>query len=828
MRERKEIRKGLVCGIVLALVAVVFAAVPMNVSAAGEYSSYFAGGTGTESDPYQISDVDELQDMNLDMNAHYILVNDIDASDTSTWNSGAGFDPIGGYFKGSLKGNGYKITDLYIDRPSENFVGLFGRLVAYSNAEDIILEDVDVTGKWYVGGLAGNGYFCTISSCRSTGSVSGSREIGGLVGNCYRCTVSYCSSTSSVNGIGSSSSDRWNLGGLVGRYNGTMSMCYATGSVTGKRFVGGLLGVAERRSYVSNCYATGSATSQYFVGGFCGNITWSTEISNCYSVGSVTATAATILVGGFNPYYPSGKITNCFWDTQTSGQSSSGSGTGKTTSEMKTKTTFTDAGRNFDNIWDIDEGVTYPYFREANNPPEADAGGPYEVDEGTEITFDASDSSDPDEDELEYRWDFNNDDTWDTVYSTDPTAKYTWYDDYSGTVKVEVYDGEDTDTDTASVTVNNVAPTANAGGPYSGAEGSAITISGSATDPGTDTFSYAWDLDDDGFYDDSTIQNPSWTWYDNGVYNIKLKVTDDDGGWDIDTSSVTVNNVAPTADAGADKMGVEPSPFTFTGSHTDPGTLDTHTYEWDFDYDGTTFDVDATGNGVSHTWLDDFYGTVALRVTDDDGGWSIDTCSVTVNNVAPTVNAGPDQSVAVGEPVNFDGKFEDPGTKDTHTIEWNFGDGTTTTGTLTPTHEYQSIGTYTVTLKVTDDDGGVGSDTLKITVKSIKITIDIKPGSCPNSINLKSQGKVPVAILTTDDFDAANVDPETVMFAGASPVKVTMEDVDDDGDKDMVLHFNIQDLDLIQSSTHAMLIGKTWEGYDLKGTDTVNIVPKAK
>jgi hypothetical protein len=110
----------------------------------------------------------------------------------------------------------------------------------------------------------------------------------------------------------------------------------------------------------------------------------------------------------------------------------------------------------------------------------------------------------------------------------------------------------------------------------------------------------------------------------------------------------------------------------------------------------------------------------------------------------------------------------------------------------------------------------------------VEVTIDIKPGSDPNSINLKSKGVVPVALLTTDDFDASDVDPDTVLFAGASPVRWTMEDVDGDGDVDMLFHFKTQELELDAASTEATLTGDTVDGTHIQGTDSVNIVPKGK
>ncbi len=115
-----------------------------------------------------------------------------------------------------------------------------------------------------------------------------------------------------------------------------------------------------------------------------------------------------------------------------------------------------------------------------------------------------------------------------------------------------------------------------------------------------------------------------------------------------------------------------------------------------------------------------------------------------------------------------------------------------------------------------------------------EITIDIKPGSDDNSINLNSKGVVPVAVLTTGDFDAGTIKPETVLFAGASPLRWTlrwkwkmMKDVDDDGDKDMLFFFRTQDLDLDENSTEATLTGIA-DGNEISGTDTVRIVPPQK
>lgn len=117
-------------------------------------------------------------------------------------------------------------------------------------------------------------------------------------------------------------------------------------------------------------------------------------------------------------------------------------------------------------------------------------------------------------------------------------------------------------------------------------------------------------------------------------------------------------------------------------------------------------------------------------------------------------------------------------------------------------------------------------DVFKVMVEASGYTaIDIKPGDDPNSINLRSRGVVPVAILTAGYFDATTVDPATVVFAGAIPVRWVLEDVDGDGDLDMLFFFNTQDLELTSESTEAYLTGETTAGIPIIAKDAVNIVP---
>ncbi|MCJ7769377.1 MAG: hypothetical protein MUO92_02735 [Dehalococcoidales bacterium] len=109
--------------------------------------------------------------------------------------------------------------------------------------------------------------------------------------------------------------------------------------------------------------------------------------------------------------------------------------------------------------------------------------------------------------------------------------------------------------------------------------------------------------------------------------------------------------------------------------------------------------------------------------------------------------------------------------------------------------------------------------------------IDVKPGSEENPINLKSNGVILVAIHTTEGFDATAVDAETVKFGPneVSPVHFAYEDVDGDGDVDMILHFKTQDTGIEEDDTEVTLTGETDSGMAFTGTDTIKIVPsKAK
>lgn len=221
-------------------------------------------------------------------------------------------------------------------------------------------------------------------------------------------------------------------------------------------------------------------------------------------------------------------------------------------------------------------------------------------------------------------------------------------------------------------------------------------------------------------------------------------------------------NVPPGADADGPYMGFEGSLINLdgSGSYEEDGTIDE--YEWDLDGDGEY--GDANGRTVRYAWCDDYDGNIRLRVTDDRGASDVNTTTARILNVAPAVEAGADQEVWAGDTVSFNAGLVDPGSCDSHTIDWNFGDGTASTGTLTISHVYYIKGVYIVTLAVADDDGGADSDTLEVAVEPIPAAIDFSPGT----LHTDSQSNVNAAtvlIELPEGYDHSLIDVGSVVLS---------------------------------------------------------------
>jgi hypothetical protein len=233
-----------------------------------------------------------------------------------------------------------------------------------------------IVGTTGVGGLVGEHDSGTISNCYSTGYISGTGpDVGGLVG-WSASTITHCYSTSAVLGNGglvgwsargiisycytvgnTTASSSGSSGGLVGFNDSesTIIECYSTSSISANLYDGGLVG--QNNGVITDSYSTGSVSSVGIHGGLVAHNDGT--VINCYSTGKVSGTTGGGLVG----YQPGGQTAASFWDTQTSGKSTSAGGTPKATAEMKTKSTFTNAGWDFADVWHICEGTNYPKLR---------------------------------------------------------------------------------------------------------------------------------------------------------------------------------------------------------------------------------------------------------------------------------------------------------------------------------------------------------------------------------------------------------------------------------------------------------------------------------
>jgi len=269
------------------------------------------------------------------------------------------------------------------------------------------------------------------------------------------------------------------------------------------------------------------------------------------------------------------------------------------------------------------------------------------------------------------------------------------------------------------------------------------------------------------------IPSRSHTYDDNGVYTVTVTVTDNEGASGSASFSITVNNVPPTPTIqGAPASSLEGSSISLSGTATDPSPIDASagfTFNWTVLKNGLNF---ASGSGPSFSFTPDDNGTytVILQATDKDGGTGSTSVNIEVLNVPPTVSiVSLDQTVDCRKKATLRFSFSDPGVNDSPwSVEIIWGDGNTTQGEQDPvTHVYMLPGTYTVTVKVTDKDGGVGEANGSITVKQV-YTVDFLPpfdDSSPSGliVNTMKNGRVvPVKATIFDVCRASYVnDPTT-------------------------------------------------------------------
>lgn len=351
----------------------------------------------------------------------------------------------------------------------------------------------------------------------------------------------------------------------------------------------------------------------------------------------------------------------------------------------------------------------------ANNPPEVLVGK-------TTMTVNVADTvnftgsfNDPDANDTHaINWDF--DDGGKANGTLNPNHIYTSPGTYEVVLTVTDNQG-DSGTANITVTVNNVLPTVNIEiSPTTVKSQEPVTFTAKVEDTTGDTHTYLWDFGDGKT---STLTKPTHLYAGSSIYEVTLKVTDNNNGIGTATTTITIDNATPVVDAG--NVVIAGETISLEGKVTDADANDTHTFKWDFG-DGET----ASTLSADHTYKAAGTYIVALTATDSQGGVGTDTLTVKVNGALPVVEVSEDITVNVGQSVTFSGSFTDADDNgDASFTFWEFGDGNTkigeanSPGAVDVQHTFNEPGTFTTTLKVVDNDGNQGTNDLTVQVRSI-------------------------------------------------------------------------------------------------------------
>lgn len=308
----------------------------------------FSGGAGTVADPFRVSTLDDLRTLSENdeyWQDHFILVNDIDATPTRNWNVDngrpQGFSPIGNRgaadnpFTGSFDGQGYEISNLYIDQFREFYVGLFGR-TSGATIESLGLVNCEVNGLSDVGGLVGYGDNTVLKNCYATGTIESQQTMAG---------------------------------GLIGIHErGTIAQCYTHTQVQAQQVAGGLAGFSVE-SEVNDSFAFGAVAATGSSAGGLISFCISSTIRNSYAEVGVAAGSAN---GAFISVSNESRILDCFFNSEVTPVSDpiyqddgNQTVTGLTSAEFVDQSTFENAGWDFQDIWEMS---TLPAFAATQRP----------------------------------------------------------------------------------------------------------------------------------------------------------------------------------------------------------------------------------------------------------------------------------------------------------------------------------------------------------------------------------------------------------------------------------------------------------------------------
>ena len=285
----------------------------------------FAGGSGTEEDPYQVSTPEQLNEVRNNLDKYFIQINDIDMSESTSkggiyWNEGKGWTPIGGYggsgatytFKGEYDGGGYSVIGLYGSISSAHSLALFYQVDKLAVISNLKMDNSNLTNTYgeYCSGITviNSG---TIKNCVFEGNITAAREAGGIAG----CNYGIIKNSYNLGDIKSSR----DAGGIASEnFYGIITDCYNNGNISGGESSGGIANY--NAGEIRKCYNTGNViiygkagASLYLAGGICAGegtvsgvlvegVTTDIKIDNCFNIGNIKAT--------FNTYTGTGKITS--------------------------------------------------------------------------------------------------------------------------------------------------------------------------------------------------------------------------------------------------------------------------------------------------------------------------------------------------------------------------------------------------------------------------------------------------------------------------------------------------------------------------------------
>ncbi len=661
------------------------------------------------------------------------------ACDDYFGNDGEGWRPIaqdiegGNYWRGIFEGNGHAIRNLYIntlDTPFTdevlNRVNIYGLptdagdgkhddkglfyIIAYNGiVRNLRLENVNVSGKGYIGALAGYSHGI-ISNVHVTGAVSGISNVGGLVGEAR--SGSFITGSSSRANVAGRKVGGQGVGGLAGANQGLIQASYARGAVSGwADNTGGLVGRNAAGGSIKTSYATGPVSSAgQRAGGLVGDNNGSVTAS--YATGSATAEGGA--AGGLTGAHVSGAVDAAYWDTQTSGLSSSPAGVGQTTAGLQGPTGYAgiyadwnadlDLDGSGDDPWDFGTASQYPVLQHGGLSPAAQRAPFTAVPLNLPQVVDAAPAAP----------------------NQAPTATGS-LDDVTvaarGGIKDVSLSGlfDDADGDSLTVTAHTLTITAE-------------------PPPGHDGSSYIQVVTAAVSSDQSTL---TLTGLIPGVARVTVTANDGKGGTALVDFAATVSEEAPQAQ--------EPGPDT-SGDYSeliarmyqwrnDPQwvSYQAHTDRWDralLAFGETVSDTTLTAMTASEAqgYADTAWGTrwvdVAAALKEIEAAAEPDPQQQQgTPNQAPTVSAALGDAIIVNESgtkrVSLSGTFSD-GDGDSLTVTATSSDETKATMSVASDHSTltvtaQARGTATITVTADDGNGGTVEDTFTVTVKAAPV-----------------------------------------------------------------------------------------------------------